>query len=123
MAVAVFVRFGGGRIFGVGAEGELGRVETGVSPNGSSGNVGFSEPSAISEPSTSGVEIAGSVPRNINSNGVGLGVIGTSGGELRERPMSKATMSPKIEKPPMTRGMMRSRSEDGWLSIRIFVRD
>jgi hypothetical protein len=115
MAVTVVVWFGCGRIFGVGAEGEPGGVETGVSPNGSSGNV------AISEPSTRGVVIAGSVPRNINSNGVGLGVIGTGGGELRDRPMSKATMIPMTEMPPMTMGMMRSRLKDGWLSIRNFV--
>jgi hypothetical protein len=65
--------------------------------------------------------IAGSVPRKINSNGVGLGVLGTGGGELRVRPMSKATRSPIMEIPPMTMGMMRSRLKDGWLSIRSFV--
>jgi hypothetical protein len=118
IAVTVVVRFGCGRIFGVGAEGKAGEPDTGGSPKGSSGNVGISGPSAISEPSTRGVEIAGSVPRNIYSNGVGLGVIGTGGGELRDRPMSKATMIPMIEMPPITIGMMRSRLKEGWLSIR-----
>jgi hypothetical protein len=121
MAVTVFVRLGGGRIFGVGIEGDVGEIRTKVGLDGSSGNVGTSEPSAISEPSTSGVEIPGSVPRKINSNGVGLGVIGIGGGELRDRPMSKATISPMIEMPPMMMGMMRSRSKNGWLSIRILV--
>jgi hypothetical protein len=111
MAVAVFVLLAW-EIFVVGVEGAAGEVETGVSPNGSSGNV------AISEPSTRGVVIAGSVPRNMNSKGVGLGVIGIAGGELSERPISKATMIPMTEMPPMTIGMMRSRLKDGWLSIR-----
>jgi hypothetical protein len=64
-----------------------------------------------------GVVIAGSVPRKIYSKGVSLGVIGTSGGELRERPISNAITIPMSENPPMIIGMIRSRLMGDWLSI------
>jgi hypothetical protein len=102
MAVTVLVVFDGGKGFGVGVEGALGGKRSRVGSIGSSGN------GAISETSTRGVATAGSVPRKMKSNGVGLGVMGACGGELRERPISKATIIPITEIPPMTIGIMKS---------------
>ena len=66
---------------------EVRGIRSRVGADGSSGSVAISEGRvAISDPSASGVVIAGSVPRRTNSKGVALGVIGACGGELSERP-------------------------------------
>jgi hypothetical protein len=110
-----------GRTIGVFGPGRVGVVNTGgglVGPStvGRSVKLGSSV-APISVSSMIGVVIAGSVPRYTYAKRVALGVVGTSAGALRERPISKTRTIPITEHPLMKIGIKRLRSKAGWLSM------